>query len=130
MEKDFIDVLERNKFVEKLENIIQNTDISKKGRCFALNGEWGAGKSIVVDMLIEKYDNKQDYFIIKYNAWENDFYEEPLIAMVSVIKKTVLRKKTKEIKQKEEQDIIENSKSKRLIWPDSKCQCCGRDSSK
>ncbi|HRX14326.1 MAG TPA: P-loop NTPase fold protein [Eubacteriales bacterium] len=92
MEKDFIDVLERNKFVEKLENIIQNTDISKKGRCFALNGEWGAGKSIVVDMLIEKYDNKQDYFIIKYNAWENDFYEEPLIAMVSVIKKTVEEK--------------------------------------
>lgn len=30
-------------------------------------------------------DSEHKYLIFHYNAWENDFYDEPLVAILSVI---------------------------------------------
>lgn len=56
-----------------------------KNFCLALNGAWGSGKSFVLGLIEEKLSKKQEYIIIKYDAWENTFYSDPLIAVLSCI---------------------------------------------
>ncbi|MCM1043227.1 MAG: KAP family NTPase [Corallococcus sp.] len=86
------DTLNRQPFIEQIFNLIETISANKGNTTFAIDGEWGCGKSYVLDMLEEKLcevqnpeiaDNK--YFVIKYNCWQYDFYEEPLIAFVSAI---------------------------------------------
>ena len=56
-----------------------------KNFCLAINGAWGSGKSFVLSMIEEKLAKKQEYIIIKYDAWENTFYSDPLIAILSCV---------------------------------------------
>ena len=79
-EKQKIDILNRQDYVNQIKNILSTLSQNKKNCSFALDGEWGSGKSFVLNMLEEQI--KDDYLIIRYNAWENDFYEEPLIAIL------------------------------------------------
>ena len=56
-----------------------------KNICLAINGAWGSGKSFVLGLIEEKLSEKQEYIIIKYDAWENSFYPDPLIAILYCI---------------------------------------------
>ena len=56
-----------------------------KNICLAINGAWGSGKSFVLGLIEEKLSKKQEYIIIKYDAWENTFYSDPLIAILSCV---------------------------------------------
>lgn len=53
--------------------------------CLAINGAWGSGKTFVLDMITEKLSQKQECIVIKYDAWENSFYPDPLIAILSCV---------------------------------------------
>lgn len=53
--------------------------------CLALDGDWGSGKSFVLDMVEEKLEQHREYVIIKYDAWANSFYSDPLIAILSCL---------------------------------------------
>lgn len=100
MEKQ--DILNREQFIEELFQMVENISVNKSSTCFALNGTWGCGKSFVLDMFQEKLDEfiseetkNNKYFVISYNSWSNDYYEEPLVAIVaslidSIDKKTSL----------------------------------------
>ena len=79
-EKQKIDILNRQDYVNQIKNILSTLSQNRKNCSFALDGEWGSGKSFVLNMLEEQI--KDNYLIIRYNAWENDFYEEPLIAIL------------------------------------------------
>lgn len=88
MEKQ--DILNRDKFIEDLFQMVENISVNKSSTCFALNGKWGCGKSFVLDMFQEKLDNiiseetkKNKYFVIRYNSWGHDYYDEPLVAIVA-----------------------------------------------
>ena len=78
------DLIGRNEIVEKISALIKNLS---KGEhyCLALDGEWGSGKSFVINMLEEKLKLNNEYFIVKYDAWENSFYSDPLIALLYCI---------------------------------------------
>lgn len=87
-----IDVLNRDKFVDELFQVVENISDNKVSTCFALNGEWGSGKSFVLDMFEEKLTEIQSedtftekYFVIRYNSWKYDYYEEPLVAIVATM---------------------------------------------
>lgn len=81
MQKDLIG---RDEIVNNVCALIRN--LSKDEHfCLALNGEWGSGKSFVIDMLEEKLKTNEEYFIVKYDAWENSFYSDPLIAILYCI---------------------------------------------
>lgn len=53
--------------------------------CLALDGDWGSGKSFVLDMVEENLKQHREYVIIKYDAWANSFYSDPLIAILSCL---------------------------------------------
>ena len=84
MQKDY---LSRQPYIDLLKSIILNQSNNPKGYSFAIDGEWGSGKSWILNELESQLttENKNKYLIFHYNAWENDFYDEPLVAILSVI---------------------------------------------
>lgn len=77
------DYLSRQPYINLLKSIITNQRNPKSGYSFAIDGEWGSGKTWILNELEIQLDNS--YLIFHYNAWENDFYGEPLVAILSVI---------------------------------------------
>jgi Predicted P-loop ATPase len=77
------DLLGREPFVTLLDNIITQKVNSHEGFSFAIDGKWGCGKSWIIKELEKKLEPK--YFVVHYNCWENEYYEEPLVAILSVI---------------------------------------------
>lgn len=107
-----IDILNRTEFVDQLIHLIENISNNKSATCFALDGPWGCGKSFVLDMLEEKldvwqseetYDNK--YFIIRYNSWKYDYYEEPLVALVTSMI-SAIDQKTGFLSEKQKSEVL------------------------
>lgn len=91
------DHLSRQPFINLLKNIIENQSKNKNGCSIAIDGDWGSGKTWILDVLEAQLPN-DEYLIFHYNAWENDFYEEPLVALLSVMLESLRQiKKVKEI---------------------------------
>ena len=78
------DKIGREEIVEKVCLLVDS--LSKDSHmCIAINGAWGSGKSFVLNMIEERLSKKTEYIIIKYDSWENSFYSDPLIAILSCI---------------------------------------------
>ena len=80
------DKLNSNQFVEDLFNVFENftyKDGDKQGFSMTLNGEYGSGKTTILNFIKEEneYRNKK-FDIIEYNAWENNFFDNPLIPIL------------------------------------------------
>ena len=78
------DRIGRDDIVNKINSIISNMR-QDAHCCIALNGDWGSGKTFVMDMLNSKCSESQDNIVIKYDAWANSFYSDPLIAILSCL---------------------------------------------
>ena len=78
------DKIGREEIVEKVCGFVDSLQ-KNKNFCLAINGEWGSGKTFVLGLIEEKLSKKQEYIIIKYDAWENTFYSDPLIAILSCV---------------------------------------------
>ncbi len=74
------DLLGREPFIGLLDNIVTK---KIKGFSFAIDGKWGCGKSWILKELEKKLEPR--FFVVHYNCWENEYYEEPLMAILSVI---------------------------------------------
>ena len=108
-----LDILNREEFVERLFNLTQELSLKKKSSSFAIDGNWGVGKSFVLEMyedklLLEQSEdtNKDRYFVIRYNCWKYDYYEEPLIAIVSAMIETIEQKTTLFLDSKKKSEIL------------------------
>lgn len=107
-----LDILNRGDFVEQLIKLTDNISANKSSTCFAINGPWGCGKSFVLDMLQEQLEHIQSegtytdkYFVIRYNCWKFDYYEEPLVAIVASMM-SIIEEKTKLFPDSEEKRQI------------------------
>lgn len=58
---------------------------SGTGCVIALNGGWGTGKTTFVKMLIQLLKNEGGHPLY-FNAWENDYISDPLIALLAELK--------------------------------------------
>ena len=65
--------------------------------CLSIDGAWGSGKTFALNLLEKKLRESKEYVIIKYDAWANSFYSEPLIAILSCIIDGI-QEKMKELK--------------------------------
>lgn len=78
------DKIGREEIVDKICGLVGSLK-KDKNFCLAINGAWGSGKSFVLGLIEEKLSKRQEYIIIKYDAWENTFYSDPLIAILSCV---------------------------------------------
>ena len=65
-----VDLLGRSRLVRILKGIIDRD--SHRHLCIALFGQWGSGKSSVIQMLEDRYRSDQHCDVIVFNAWQNE----------------------------------------------------------
>ena len=94
--RDKLDALNREKEISELFRIVQSASINRAFCSFAIEGTWGVGKTFILERLEEKLELEQNeetkdnrYFVFHYNCWKYDYYEEPAIAIISVLKDKV-----------------------------------------
>ena len=75
------DKIGRQPLVDKIKYLI-DTLPQDEHFCLALDGEWGSGKTFVMEMLRESLKEHSEYIVINYDAWKNNFYSDPLIAIL------------------------------------------------
>lgn len=90
------DVLNRDDFIKKIKDLIIISSENRRSCCFAIEGEWGSGKSFVLKRIQEhlqieqsEITNTDRFFIVPYNCWEYDYYEEPIIPIISALRDAI-----------------------------------------
>lgn len=78
------DKIGRKEIVDKICGLVESLN-EDSNFCLSINGAWGSGKSFVLDMIEDKLSKSPEYIIVKYDAWENSFYPDPLIAILSCV---------------------------------------------
>lgn len=78
------DKIGRKEIVDKICGLVESLN-EDSNFCLSINGAWGSGKSFVLNMIEEELSQNSEYIIVKYDAWENSFYPDPLIAMLSCV---------------------------------------------
>lgn len=72
------------------ENFMKIFEKDEEGIVLAIDSDWGTGKTTFIKMwesLISNDDRyKNDYCSIYFNAWDNDYLENPLLAILTEIK--------------------------------------------
>ncbi len=71
--------LDRKKYAEILTSIVENY---KDGFVLAIDNKWGTGKTTFIQMWRQYLINKE-FNTLYFNAWENDFQEDVIIALLS-----------------------------------------------
>ena len=86
---DSFDKLKLKFFAERLIQVMEkgvNSSVGEKGSyTVSLNAEFGNGKTTFLKMFEHfiKNEKNQNYNLLSINAWESDFYPEPVIAILS-----------------------------------------------
>lgn len=83
-----IDILQRDNYLFLVKKIIDSIANGSKSSVFAIDGKWGIGKSFIIDKLNTEID-KSKYVVFNYNCWQYDYYEEPLVAIISNIQDNI-----------------------------------------
>lgn len=108
------DLLNRMSIAKNLTKIIEK---SEDVNVIAIDSAWGTGKTTFIKMWQNMLDTEEDYKYkfetLYFNAWENDYIKNSLLALITEIEKT---KQNDDTKPRETfSSIIENGK--RLIKP-------------
>ncbi|UFK97745.1 KAP family P-loop NTPase fold protein [Kaistella faecalis] len=78
-----LDLLNFDYLVEVTKDIIENEDLSP---CtIGVYGDWGSGKSSLVEMILKSYDGNDDFLCIKFNGWLFEDYEDAKTALLGTI---------------------------------------------
>lgn len=83
-ENPTIDILNRGKYIKTVMSIINSESAHKNGCSFAIEGQWGIGKTFVLDAIADEL-LKEKYYIFRYDCWAYDYYKEPLVALLASI---------------------------------------------
>lgn len=85
------DKLERQKIAENLTLLVQSTN---QPFVISIEAPWGWGKTTFIKMW-KAHLESLGHTCLYFNAWENDFVEDPLIAFIGEISKAMSDKKAK-----------------------------------
>lgn len=81
-------LLNRKLFGHILTGLISGME---EGGVVSLNNEWGTGKSTFLKMWKQHLTN-EGYITLEFNAWENDYEDNPLVPLISEIKDSIGKK--------------------------------------
>lgn len=105
---------------ELIDNILGQINSLPKDKCMtlAINGPWGSGKTFLLGLIEERLVS-DEYIVVKYNAWENSFYSDPIISILSCVLDAIekyiplgekIKSAGKEVVDLASNDICEHSK--------------------
>lgn len=80
------DKLSRGNFINKLFGMFElfgNQD--NRGLTIAINGRYGSGKTTLLEFIKEKNEENNQFDVIEYNAWEANFFDNPLFPILKAI---------------------------------------------
>lgn len=93
-----IDLLNFDYLIEITKDIIENDNLSP---CtIGVYGDWGSGKSSLVEMILKSYENKDDFLCIKFNGWLFEDYDDAKNALLGNILDKIKEKRTLSVKAK------------------------------
>jgi hypothetical protein len=81
----------RKQYANVLTSIVED---NASGFVLALNNKWGTGKTTFVKMWQQMLKN-EGYSTLYFNAWENDFDDNPLVALMAELQTLSTRKTSK-----------------------------------
>lgn len=77
------DLLEFDYLIDITKNIIENDNLSP---CtIGVYGDWGSGKSSLVEMILKDYKGNEDFLCLKFNGWLFEDYEDAKNALLGNI---------------------------------------------
>ena len=80
------DKLYRQEFLNDLFNLFDNFEnYGDGGLTISINGSYGSGKSTLLNFIEEKNKLDNKYHIVKYDAWQNNFFDNPLIPILHTL---------------------------------------------
>ncbi len=103
------DKLNRQEEAEFLVNYLEKRfEIKEQNDSFVLNvnAKWGYGKTFFLNLIKKNLESK-DYEVVYFDAWENDFTKDPLLAFFSEINDS-LEKYFEAYNQKEVKPFFKN----------------------
>ena len=96
---DDFDKLNLKEFADSLYNVMERgiqSNIGEKGSyTISLNAEFGNGKTTFLKMFKHHIESNSPYKTIFVNAWQSDFCNEPMLAILSEISNQIGEEKTK-----------------------------------
>ena len=87
------DVLDRAKIAEKLTNLIRD---QSDPFVISIDGQWGTGKTFLLKRWQRDLE-KEGFSAIYFNAWEDDFCDDPLLAIIGQLSEQFKEGKFKEL---------------------------------
>ena len=77
------DKLNREEFLNDLFNLFDNFgNFDDGGLTISINGKYGSGKSTLLNFIEEKNKDEQKYNIVRYDAWQNNLFDNPIIPIL------------------------------------------------
>jgi predicted KAP-like P-loop ATPase len=94
-----IDLLDFDYLIGVTKDIITNDELSPSS--IGVYGDWGSGKSSLIEMTLSELSKNQDYLCLKFNGWLFEGYEDAKTALIGTILDEINNKKTPAGKAKE-----------------------------
>lgn len=79
---DYLKRREEAKYLTKYLRARYQAKKREKGFVLAVNGDWGLGKSFMIDRWSKEL-RLLGHPVVMFNSWENDFTQEPLVAFIA-----------------------------------------------
>lgn len=93
-----IDLLEFDYLIGITEEIIKNDGLSPS--TIGVYGDWGSGKSSLMEMVLNQLSKEEDYLCLKFNGWLFEGYEDAKTALIGTILDEINKKRTLSSKAK------------------------------
>lgn len=88
------DALQREECAKRLTQVIEG---QTEPLTISVNGSWGTGKTFLLKRWQAQLE-KENYKVIYFNAWEDDFHQDPLLTIIGQIINKILKGPLKDSK--------------------------------
>ena len=107
------DQLGREQIAERLTNLIRN---QREPFIISIDGQWGTGKTFLLKRW-QKDLEKDQFRAIYYNAWEDDFCDDPLLSIIGQMSEQFKEGKFKELAKQVGQIAVQLIKQNLIAVP-------------
>jgi hypothetical protein len=107
------DVLDRAKIAEKLTNLFRE---QRDPFVISIDGQWGTGKTFLLERWQRDLE-REGFSAIYFNAWEDDFCDDPLLAIIGQLSEQFKKGKFKELAEQVGQIAVQLIKQNLIAVP-------------